>query len=178
MQKTLFDEWDATRDELKQGSGALFSEDRLYRYLLWRSGRRRVVFIMLNPSTADETKDDPTIRRCRGYARDWGFDGVIIANIFAYRSTDPKALYELADPVGPENDRYILNAAAQSAGPVVCAWGGHGKLNSRGAHVAKLLRDAGHKPMAFGFTQAKKNVTPQPWHPLYLPADLKLQEMP
>jgi hypothetical protein len=168
----LFDDWEQTHKKFMTGSGASFSDDRRYRYLLWRSGRRPVTWVLLNPSTADETTDDPTIRRCRGYARDWGYDGVIIANAFAWRSTNPKALYTLTDPVGPENDEYILRAASLAAGPIVCGWGNHGVLLSRGAKIVRMLRDAGHSPKAFGFTKHR-----QPWHPLYLKADLELQDM-
>jgi hypothetical protein len=179
MHKGLFDDWSNDKNEFcGTSSGARFSEDRLYRYLLWRPGARPVTFVMLNPSTADEMKDDPTIRRCRGYSRYWGYDGVIIANAFAYRSTDPKALYELEDPIGPENDAYILRAALIAVGPIVCAWGAHGKLHDRGVAVAQLLRAAGHRPQCFGLTKGSKRARPQPWHPLYLPADLQLQDMP
>jgi hypothetical protein len=153
--------------------GVVFSADRRYRYLLSRPGPRPVTFLMLNPSTADEVNDDPTIRRCRGYSRDWGFDGVIIANAFAWRSTDPNALYDLADPVGPDNDMWILEAASRAVGPIVCGWGKHGKLHGRGAAVAALLRAHGHRPMTFGL-----NLDGSPKHPLYLRADLQLQEMP
>lgn len=173
MQKGLFDDWTQSKDAVDgAGAGAIFSEDRVYRYLLWRRGQRPSVFIMLNPSTADELKDDPTIRRCRGYSRDWGFDGTVIANAFALRDTNPEGLYQVADPVGPDNDRYILQAASLAVGPIVCAWGKHGKLHGRGAAVLKLLRDAGYKPQAFGF-----NNDGSPKHPLYLKADLQLQEM-
>lgn len=162
-----------TQRELFDAGGVVFSEDRRYRYQLQRPGVRPVLFCLLNPSTADEFKDDPTIRRCRGYSRDWGFDGVIIINAFAWRSTDPNALYDLEDPVGPDNDMWILEAAQRSVGPIVCGWGKHGKLHGRGAAVVKLLRDAGYKPKAFGF-----NGDGSPKHPLYLKADLQLQEMP
>mgnify|MGYP000880158315 CR=1 FL=1 len=83
-----------------------FSPDREFRYTLTRrwDDRLLVNFLMLNPSTADENIEDPTIRRCMGFARDWGYGGLMVTNIFAYRSTDPKALYKVPDPTGPANN--------------------------------------------------------------------------
>ena len=91
-------------------TNALYSADRRYRYLLFRRlgrGNRRLAFILLNPSTATEYQDDPTIRRCVGFARRWGYDQLTILNIFALRATDPKQLYQSTDPVGGDNLSYI-----------------------------------------------------------------------
>ena len=124
---------------------AVFSPDGRYRYSLARRlglGEGICVFIMLNPSTADAVQNDPTVRRCIGYARGWGCGTLIVANIFALRSTDPQALCGIGDPVGPDNDYHILEAARQ-ADVLVCAWGNWGKLLGRSAAVMTILRDAG-----------------------------------
>lgn len=145
---------------------AVFSPCRTYRYVLRRPvglGGGTCLFVMLNPSTADETVNDPTIRRCMGFARDWGYGLLLVANLFALRSTDPRALYAAEDPVGPENDRHIL-AAASEAGVVVCAWGNHGAHLDRGRAVASLLKGEGVEARCLGVTG-----TGQPRHPLYIP---------
>lgn len=152
-----------------------FSHDRKYRYsltILWRDIGRPLNFIMLNPSTADEVKNDPTVERCERRARMWGFPGVIITNIFAYRSTNPKALYEVDDPVGPDNDNAIIKQAVMYASTdVVCAWGTHGQFMDRGYAVAEMLRAMGVRLMMLNLTASG-----QPCHPLYLPYDLMPQE--
>lgn len=115
-------------------TGAAFSPCRKYRYQLWRQWDRSslsAVFVMLNPSTADETENDPTVERCERRARAMGFGGVRVANIFALMSTDPAALRGHRDPVGPDNDAAILQSVA-GAGIVICAWGAMGKLHQRG----------------------------------------------
>ncbi len=124
-------------------SPAIFSPCRRYRYLLMRRvsflAETTCLFIMLNPSTADETQDDPTIRRCMGFARRWGFGVLVVANIFAWRATDPQELHDLGFPhastttitaVGPENDLFICTAAVE-ADKIICAWGNHGLLYDR-----------------------------------------------
>lgn len=111
-----------------------------YRYTLirqWGDGPR-CCFIMLNPSTADAQEDDPTIRRCLGFARHWRFGSLIVVNLFAYRATDRNALARVPDPVGPDNDRHIQRAAVGS-GRVVCAWGTWGSLFDRQRIVAEAL---------------------------------------
>lgn len=89
---------------------AILSEDRKYRYILsrtWDETKPTVLFIGLNPSTADENEDDPTIRRCIIFAKSWGYGGLIMANLFAFRTTNPQGLYSEKNPVGSENDYYI-----------------------------------------------------------------------
>lgn len=150
-------------DVLAQLTGQV--EAGRYRYLLWRAWGpgKRVLFVLLSPSTATDTKDDPTIRRCRAFARAWCFDGFDLVNIFALRSTNPKVLYEHPDPIGPLNDQVIADAAQRCAF-VMCAWGNHGRLLGRGVAVVRLLCEAGARPRCFRLTKAG-----QPEHPLYQP---------
>lgn len=152
--------------------GAQFSDDRIYRYVLWRiwaPGNGHVTFIGLNPSTADENKDDPTIRRCIGFAKDLGFGGVNMLNIFAFRATNPKGLMKAKEPIGEKNN-YYLNMYCDAIGLNVACWGTWGAYMNRGRDVLALLGiDCLH---CFGFT---KNI--QPKHPLYLKKDTELVEM-
>ena len=146
---------------------AIFSRDGLYRYFLvdrdLGSGSGICLFIMCNPSTADEYQSDPTITRCKGYARDWGYRSLTICNIFAYRSTDPKDLWMVDDPIGPDNDDHIM-AAAKGAHRIILAWGEEGK-HGRGKMVSNMLLSLGmvHKMFAL-----KINQSGEPSHPLYL----------
>lgn len=150
------------------------SEDGRYRYTLWRTVGvvdRLVNFILLNPSTADGKTDDPTVRRCIGYALAWGFGDLVITNLFALRSTDPAALSRAEDPIGPDNDVTLLDRAAR-ASLVVCGWGFNArKVKGWGGRHAVVLRnliDAGIRPHALKLTG-----TGDPGHPLYLSAALK-----
>ncbi len=120
---------------------ANFSRCRQYRYALWRQwgeGDDFMLLIGLNPSTADHRQDAPTIRRCIGFARDWGYSGLCVANLFAYRATYPQDLFATADPVGPKNDQWLRRLARQ-ADLVVAAWGNHGRFNDRALQVAPQL---------------------------------------
>lgn len=153
---------------------AVFSPCEAYRYYLrrvWDEGRPVMAWVMLNPSKATETVDDNTVRRCAGYAWEWGYGGFIVGNAFAYRSTDPQALETVSDPVGPENDDWIKRIAEEAA-LVVCGWGNHGLLCGRGAIVQRLIRSTGKEPHALAITGRG-----QPNHPLYLKADLRPQPM-
>lgn len=153
---------------------ATFSPCRTWRYRLERQWGRgpKAAFILLNPSTADETKDDPTIRRCIGFAKAWGFGGLVLGNIFALRSTDPRGLYSHADPVGPGNDE-ALRGIAREAEKVVCGWGTHGALNDRGRFALAVLREAGATPLAL-----KVTAEGFPGHPLYISADIQPKAFP
>lgn len=147
-------------------SSAVFSPCRRYRYVLrriWDRTTPPAMFVGLNPSTADEVKDDPTVRRCIGYARRWGFGGLVMTNIFAFRSTDPNALVELDDPVGPRNDAW-LRRLQRRAGVVVAAWGVWGSLGDREGRVMELLDE----PWCLGVTKQGS-----PRHPLYLRSDAR-----
>ena len=150
------------RKEVEMKKGALFSKDRKYRYALWRTWEEdsRVMFIGLNPSTADETKDDPTIRRCIGFAKRWGFGGLHMLNLFAYRATNPKELFKAKNPIGDENN-YYLEMYFDAGGLNIACWGIWGKYMNRGNEVIRLLGKDYLK--CFGLT--KDN---HPKHPLYL----------
>lgn len=155
-------------------TGAVFSECQRYRYRLWRrwkgpgTSKGRVNFILLNPSTADATTDDPTVRRCEGFARSWGYGEIIVTNLFAFRSTDPAALRDTPDPVGPHNDMNI-NSTAMRSDLIVCAWGAGGLLLNRAERVCELLRD--FELHYLKLTERGK----QPSHPLYLHGGLQPQ---
>ncbi len=157
---------------------AILSECRQYRYQLRRDlgmggGKGIVNFLMLNPSTADEHTDDPTISRCKDFAARWGYDALIVTNCFGWRATQPDVLYGMgkAEAVGPDNDRHIFAVAALAA-LVICAWGNHGTLFGRSGEVLKLIREAGKVPMALKVNGKSK----QPGHPLYLKATTLPQE--
>lgn len=129
---------------------------------------RKAGFIMLNPSTADAEIDDPTIRRCIGFAKAWGKDGVDIVNVYALRSTDPKALWQHNDPVGPENDRYIQDWVHYCS-PIVAAWGAHAKPE-RVQRVLEIVRAHSVPLYCLGTTKAGA-----PRHPLYVKGDTQLR---
>jgi hypothetical protein len=150
---------------------AKFSSCGRYRWSLsrrWDADLRKlsVGFVMLNPSTADAYSDDPTIRRCINFARRWGFAGLEVRNLFAFRATKWQDLKSAANPVGRRNDATILDLLDRCQ-TIVVAWGAHGALHSRGQEVIELLRD--QKLLCLGMTRAE-----EPRHPLYLPADTVL----
>lgn len=145
-------------------SWAEYSPDELFRYRLvrvWGPGPR-ALFVMLNPSTATEAQNDPTVERCERRARALGFGSFGVANIFAFRATDPRVMRAAADPVGPQNDRAITEMA-QEADRIICAWGTHGAHLGRGAAVEALLRATGRPLYHLGLTKAGG-----PKHPLYI----------
>lgn len=156
---------------------AVISADGLYRYSLTRklnklSGFGRCVFIMLNPSTADAKLDDPTIRRCKIFTASWGYDELVVVNLFALRATNPQDMFDSAEAginiIGPENDGHIL-AACLKANRIVAAWGAHGKYMNRAANVRELLREnGGMRAVHLGLTKAN-----MPRHPLYVKGDTK-----
>lgn len=144
-------------------SSAIISNCGTYRYRLerqWDSGLPSVAFIMLNPSTADASQDDPTIRRCIGFARSWEYGGLVVGNLFALRSTDPRALYDHEDPIGPDNNNHLLQIASDCH-QVIAAWGMHGALGARGVEVATMLN-------GFNLAALKITVSGFPGHPLYI----------
>jgi len=143
-----------------------------YRYTLWREWTEalpRLLFVLLNPSVADANLDDPTLRRCIGFAQDWCYGSVELANLYAYRATDPRALRQVADPVGPLNDYHIQEAAGR-ADKIVVAWGAEGFLHGRDQAVLRLLP----KPLwCLGYTLGGA-----PRHPLYVRRDAPLLPYP
>jgi hypothetical protein len=145
---------------------AIISADGVYRYELRRIWGAAPIcgWIMLNPSMADADVDDPTIRRCVGFAKAWGYGGIVVRNLYALRATDPKELWKHRSPAGTDNDSYLLDAVDDPV--TVCAWGAHGR---RGDAVINALSDAGAALYHLGLTKAGK-----PRHPLYLRADLSL----
>lgn len=154
--------------DLLTQSDAAISFCGLYRYRLtlrWGSGPT-CTFIMLNPSTADATQDDPTIRRCISFARREDCGALRVINCFALRATKPADLFAADDPIGPENDRHILAASQDADGPIIAAWGAHGSYRDRAMDVMATLSE---RPWCLGLT-AKG----QPRHPLYVRGDAPL----
>lgn len=160
-------------DQIRDRS-AFLSPDGKYRYHLSRSipgGDRRIAtFIMLNASTADHEVDDPTIRQCMGFCRRWDCGELHVVNLFALRATDPREIRRASDPVGPDNQEWIMRVVTKSAdpnpsvrGPIVCAWGVHGSYMGQDQTVLDWLSVI-HKPMALGITKDG-----HPRHPLYVP---------
>ena len=146
---------------------ATFSDCRKYRYALsrtWDGKKKTVLFIGLNPSTADEKIDDPTIRRCINYAQNWGYGSLLMVNLFAYRATIPTELKNVKNPIGNDNDLHITELL-KKADLAVAAWGNEGSLLNRDKDVKKIIP----KLMCL-----KINKSGQPAHPLYQKKDLKL----
>lgn len=156
-----------TRTHLKGDakSFAIYSDCERYRYALtrvWDEGGSRVHFIMLNPSTATEVQNDPTVERCERRARALGHGAFRVTNIFAWRDTDPRNMRAATDPVGPANDAAILEGC-DWADVIVAAWGTHGAHLNRGPAVLRLLAETGREVQHLGLTRAG-----HPRHPLYI----------
>ena len=164
---SMFDPLPVIRD-------ATFSPCGRYRYTLrrqWDESKPSALFVMLNPSTATALLDDPTIRRCIGFAKAWGYGGLLVGNIFAMRSTNPHVLYKADDPIGVDNDVALVNLHHEAV-LTVAAWGVHGKLNGRGDRVLQLL--VGHAyPGRLGGPVYCLGTTKEgyPRHPLYIAGD-------
>jgi len=151
----LIEKWDVRR-------AAIFSDCRRYRYTLeryWDSGSPQILWVLLNPSTADAKKDDPTNRKGMKFSRRWGYGSCIFVNLFAYRTPHPKEMKKQKDPIGPNNDHIILKQA-HLADTIVVAWGNDGEHLGRDEEVLSLLAD--FRLMCIG-----KNSGGQPKHPLY-----------
>lgn len=150
---------------------AVISPCKTYRYLLgrdWDTGKPWGAFVMLNPSTADAEKDDPTIRRCISFARREGWGGLVVANLFAFRATSPKIMLAADYPIGPDNDTH-LEATLKDACAVICAWGINGAFMGRDAVFRNMSERLGVQTYALGFTKDG-----HPRHPLYLPDETPL----
>ncbi|MEZ8990005.1 DUF1643 domain-containing protein [Vibrio sp. 10N.261.51.A3] len=144
---------------------ARLSDCSTYRYELWRTwdeSKPYAMFIGLNPSTADETEDDPTIRRCINFAKSWGYGGLCMANLFAYRATQPEDMKRATNPIGDENDE-TLTRLSKSAGVIVGAWGNDGVFLNRSEDVRALVPE---------INVLKVNKSGEPAHPLYLKSTL------
>lgn len=150
--------------------GATFSDAdpeggrRPYHYDLWRSwghGKPSILWIMLNPSTADSFWNDPTVERCQRRSNRWAYQTMVVCNIFAYRATDPSEMKAQQDPVGPDNDETILRHARE-AERIICGWGTHGKHRGRQKKVLELLKE-------FDLHVLDLNEGGTPRHPLYVP---------
>jgi hypothetical protein len=164
--------------------GAQFSPCGRYRYALWRDvsdralklgevpGVGTVLFVMLNPSTADAVDDDPTIRRCIGFARRWGYEKLTVANLFALRATNPRELLTAQEPIGPDNDLWLMRLY-EKANLTITAWGAHNMASDRAEQVArKVFRRMPYKRLATLGTTKEGH----PRHPLYLRHDIEPQD--
>ena len=146
-------------------STASYSDDLLYRYALtrtWDPAAPRLLYIMLNPSTATEQANDPTVERCERRARAMGYGAFRVANIFALRATDPRDMRAHPDPIGPANQGSLLRSCGWTD-DVICAWGTHGAHRDQGPRIETLLRKRGVATHHFGLTQGG-----HPRHPLYV----------
>ena len=153
---------------------AIISGCQQYRYLLtrrWAEDPRllNVLWIMLNPSTAGANNDDPTIRKCISFSRQWGYGGIKVVNLFAYRATSPKDMMSATNPIGPENNGHIEHAGMWNVGLVMCAWGNHGAFLDRYKVVPQLTLD--HD--LYCLKQNSKEPF-MPGHPLYIRNDTKV----
>ena len=156
-----------TRTHVKDDapSTAIYSDCERYRYALtrtWDDAGSRVHFVMLNPSTATEVQNDPTVERCERRARALGHGAFRVTNIFAWRDTDPRKMRAASDPVGPENDQTILDAV-DWADQTICAWGTHGEHRGRGPLMEHVLRATQSPLFHLGLSKAG-----HPKHPLYI----------
>ena len=152
---------------------AQYSDCEQYRYALtrvWELETSQVVFVMLNPSTATEVQNDPTVERCERRARTLGFGGFQVINIFAWRSTDPKKMRVAKDPIGPDNDKTIMKAC-RWGDQIIAAWGTHGSHLNRGSEVEKILRKSNKPIFHLGLSKGG-----HPKHPLYIAYSQKLEK--
>lgn len=162
----------AELSDQKITKGAMISKCQNYRYTLsriWEARGAVCTFIMLNPSTADENTDDPTIRRCMGFARRLGCGSLWVVNLFAFRATSPSAMKAADDPVGPGNDIVLAETfthARYTPTPVIAAWGAHGDFKGRADAVAQMALDHSVTLQCLGRTTSGA-----PRHPLYLSND-------
>lgn len=156
-------------------SQAFISKDELYRYSLTRytdpvfTADNTLVFIMLNPSTADANTDDPTIRKCKGFSERWGFRNFAVINLYAFRSTNPKELWKVEDPIGPQNN-WCIEDHIKSFKHFICAWGNNAK-KERVDEVCFILENWDRKLWCLDV-----NASGMPKHPLYVPYEKAVQK--
>jgi len=162
--------------QLDMDRSAEFSPCRTWRYVLRRiwDDRPPAMFIGLNPSTADETQDDPTIRRCIRFARDWGCGGLLMTNLYAFRSTDPKGLLTAADPIGPANNDWLLRCSSDAV-IIIAAWGSWGTKVKPYELRPSIIAGVVHPQTLYCLGETKDGA---PRHPLYIPADTQPQLWP
>ncbi len=144
---------------------AILSKNRKYRYVLsriWDESKPTVMIIGLNPSTADETENDPTIIKCIDFAKSWGYGGVYMLNLFGFRATKPKDMFNTDEPIGQDNDKYI-EEYSKICDKVICAWGNDGSYKNRSKDILSKIENTYY---------LKLNQTGEPAHPLYLKGDL------
>lgn len=154
-------------------SEAVFSDCRKYRYFLkrvWNENKPLITFCMLNPSTADAFKNDPTIERCERRAKEMDYGGIVIVNLFAFRSTNPKVLNKCKNPIGSLNDSFIKKALHDTQ-RFVCGWGNHGKILNRHKDVLDIIIKNKIEPLCLG-----QNKDGSPRHPLYVSYEMRLRE--
>lgn len=141
---------------------AIISDCGTYRYELtrrWAVGGPILTFVMLNPSTADAETDDPTIRKCIGFGKAWGYSGIRVVNLYALRSKSPVDLWKASDPVGPDNDRHLALAAMDRGGTIIAAWG----KNAKPDRIMRALE-------LFPYLHCLRLTNDgKPYHPLYIP---------
>jgi hypothetical protein len=166
------------------GNGrAILSDCGRYRYTLeraWAQIPRYVLWIMHNPSKADASIDDATVRRCRGFALSWGYTGILVANLYAYRSTDPFELWRQAaakvDVIGPDNQRHVVGLLRR-ASLVICAWGQEGPVQSARFNVLQAIRET-HTPHILRMNHNKFGHETEPSHPVRLSGKLQPTRWP
>ena len=157
-------------------SETIISPCERYRYQLYRDigpESRPCAFMMLNPSTADHTEDDPTLRRCMGYAKQWGCGDLWVVNLFAIRGSKPSIIKEVSNPVGELNRYYVKRIArhiSAMGGVFICGWGNHGTYNDQDLRTLKWVTSEGVRPKCL-----KISKNGNPCHPLYLSKDLAPQ---
>lgn len=160
-------------------STAVVSEDRKYRYRLTRSWKRNgdyCTWIMLNPSTADASVNDPTIMKCCRFSEAWGYAGINVVNLFAFRATDFRDMMRAEDPIGPDNDFNLMKTVLTSR-RIICAWGNHGRFMGRDQLVLQSLREAKLEIHCLKLNEPKiipgGELPGCPAHPLYQRGDCK-----
>ncbi len=144
---------------------AIISSDDKYRYVLsriWDESKSKVMIIGLNPSTADASQNDPTIRKCIKYAKSWGYGGIYMLNLFAFRTSKPKVMFSADEPIGVENDQYLMDYSLK-CDKVVCAWGNDGNYKNRSSEIKSKLSNLYY---------LARNKSGEPSHPLYLKSEL------
>lgn len=156
----------------KERGYAVFSFDKKYRYILGRkwSNKGKCLFILLNPSTADAFKLDPTITRAYNLSKKLGLGELIILNIFAIRGSNPEIIKKVSDPIGPLNNYYIKKYVKKSD-LIILGWGNHGKINNRSKEIIDIIKKVKKEIYVLDI-----NKNGEPKHPLYIKSDIKIKK--